>query len=333
MRMLCIRLMVSAGLIAASPPRQLEVMANSGCVGKSVGLNSGDCEAWVKFFDATGGSKWSQCSDLRADPCSCNEPNANITCSATTIETLRLRSLGLAGDIAAAWVPLCKMYGLRQLDLGDNSLTGAVPETAMLNTDMNYLDLSANELHGEIPAKLHALTDLTYLNMSSNQFTGPIDAIHSLTDLITLDLSSNALSGPVTHTLACALTILQHLRLSHNRFNGTVPVFNCGVAHWMSTMHLGYNRFNGALPDTLVEMNELTELELHSNQLVGALPSTLTQITTLNALRLDGNQFTGVVPPLPFASYTAFCALDSNMFACPLPPNSTMCKQGAPTCS
>ena len=41
------------------------------CVGNSTSLKPTQCEAWVDFYDSTGGKDWEFCSDNRLDPCSC----------------------------------------------------------------------------------------------------------------------------------------------------------------------------------------------------------------------------------------------------------------------
>lgn len=312
------------------------------CTGASTKLDAVDCAAWTTFFDATGGKQWSECSSARTDPCSCNAvANANISCGCKhrmfqppctpVIEAVRLSGVGLRGDIAAAWGSLSTMDGLRQLDVSDNQLSGSIPDGPMLNTDMNYLDVSANKLSGDIPAKLGDLTDVSYLNMSRNTLSGGVKNIAKMTDVTHLDLSSNRFTGPVPYSVQCGMTIVQHVDLSFNSFSGSIPIFICGVAKLMETMHVEHNTFN-SIPDQFAEMTAMTALYAHGNRLSGVVPQNIAGLAGLSALRLDGNGLNGTLPPLPFAGYTAYCALDSNAFACPLPKGASDCKQGPPTC-
>ena len=223
------------------------------CTGKSASLAPADCAAWVQFYDAAGGgSGWRACSGARTDPCSCAasiasastaarapanqqaQASVNVTCAgqgrvgaSAVISAVFLDGVGLRGDVAAVFLPLTQLGGLRKLSLRSNRLRGTLPEDAMLNTDVNYLDLSNNQLAGAIPGRLGHLTDLSYLNISHNQLAGDVDALAGLTDLLALDLSDNLLSGVVPHALTCGLTIIRHLDLTRNAFSG--QVFTCLV--------------------------------------------------------------------------------------------------------
>jgi hypothetical protein len=313
------------------------------CTGASAKLSSMDCRSWLDFFDAAGGSKWSACSDARTDPCGCTDGvPGNVTCGcyqrplsppcSPTIQSVRLSGIGLSGDVAAAWAPLSKMYGLRELDVSGNQLTGSLPEDPMLNTDVGFLDVSANALTGSIPVKLGDLTDVSYLNMSHNALSGALPAkVGDMTNMLHLDLSSNRLTGPIPQKVQCGMTDIQSIDLSSNAFTGPIPVFVCGVRHDMETMHLEHNRFNGSVPSQLAEMNALAAVYAQGNLLSGAVPASLGSLG-LSALRLDGNALSGSLPPLPFSKYTGYCALNANQFECPLPGGARECKQGPPTC-
>jgi hypothetical protein len=101
-------------------------------------------------------------------------------------------------------------------------------------------------------------------------------------------------------------------------------------------MLLGGNNFNGSIPESLATLPLLRQLWLNDNNLVGTIPESLAALP-LKELRLSGNKLTGVVPNFSFENITA-CELEnppnssSNSFVCPLPPNSSLCKLGAPRC-
>lgn len=110
------------------------------CTGQSAKLNGNDCAGWIDFFDAAGGSTWDECSTARTDPCSCNSMvHANISCGCThrifqppctpTIQAVTLSGVGLKGVITGAWGALSTLYGLRELDLSSNKLSGQLPNT------------------------------------------------------------------------------------------------------------------------------------------------------------------------------------------------------------
>lgn len=49
------------------------------CTGSSEwGLPAEQCQAWIDFYDATGGPGWRSCSELRTDPCACKEDLGHV---------------------------------------------------------------------------------------------------------------------------------------------------------------------------------------------------------------------------------------------------------------
>lgn len=105
---------------------------------------------------------------------------------------------------------------LRELRLGNNSLTGNVATTICDLPNLEVLDLQANKLLG-LPEALRELVSLKVLNVSGNQLTAlPMEAIQQL-PLTELDASSNALimslvplGSPSGHPT------LQHLNAANN---------------------------------------------------------------------------------------------------------------------
>jgi hypothetical protein len=80
----------------------------------------------------------------------------------------------------------------------------------------------------------------------------------------------------------------------------------------------------------------ITAINLGGNNLRGTLPASLGKLVALDRLHLANNALSGFVPDLPFAQYTQ-CAIsdhaDSNDFACPVPPQAQLCKDGVPRCN
>ena len=111
-----------------------------------------DCQAWTDLYDATGGPKWTACSDKRLDPCSCQGPvqkstglhTASVTCTTTTFDT-RITSL----------------------DLGPNKLVGTVPHSIGNLTELTEFGIFQNPgLASTIPATVGQLTKLQGLRGS-----------------------------------------------------------------------------------------------------------------------------------------------------------------------
>ena len=77
-------LMVAAVRAAAAVSLRL-----SNCAGQSANLPSAECDAWVAFYDATGGNTtWNHCGGNRTDPCACSYEDKikrGVTCSGSHI--------------------------------------------------------------------------------------------------------------------------------------------------------------------------------------------------------------------------------------------------------
>jgi hypothetical protein len=96
------------------------------CTGKSTDLAAVECAVWKDFYDATNGPKWSDCSDARSDPCSCNWAvhDVEVGCKGGHITYMHLVENNLRGTIPSS---LAKLSEMTELDLSENSLTGLVP--------------------------------------------------------------------------------------------------------------------------------------------------------------------------------------------------------------
>jgi hypothetical protein len=178
------------------------------CLG---GLVGDDCQAWTDLYDATGGPKWTACSNKRLDPCSCHGGvqkstglhTASVTCTTTTLDT-RITSL----------------------DLGPNKLVGTVPESIGNLTELTEFGIFVNPgVVSTIPATVGQLTKLQALHLHENSFKGQIPpSIGTLTGLRRLMLNNNQLNGSIPSSFV-KLSKLFSISLEHNRLSGLVPDF------------------------------------------------------------------------------------------------------------
>jgi hypothetical protein len=123
----------------------------------SSGIPLAECDAYIEFFDATGGMRWNRCNDSRLDPCSC--PNGGAGCGYGNNDN---------GD---------RVNHITQLMLSENNLEGSIPESFSKLTVLRTLYLDNNGLWGSIPASLAELTALTSLTLYMNNLTGRIPAL------------------------------------------------------------------------------------------------------------------------------------------------------------
>lgn len=83
--------------------------------------------------------------------------------------------------------------GLKELDLSDNALTGALPGEIRFLAALEVLDASGNQMTG-VPAEIGQLANLRILDLSDNKLTGLPYELGNLKRLETLDLSGNDVS-------------------------------------------------------------------------------------------------------------------------------------------
>ena len=124
--------------------------------------------------------------------------------------------------------------GLRELQalilqwnsrLNCDGLTGQIPPSLGILTNLWELDLSENRLSGTIPDALGNLASLEVLDLSDNRFSGEIpSSLGKLENLYALDLRNNRLEGQIPDKLA-ELPNLEELYLSGggNDFTGCIP--------------------------------------------------------------------------------------------------------------
>ncbi|KAM1725742.1 hypothetical protein ACFX12_016613 [Malus domestica] len=90
------------------------------------------------------------------------------------------------------------------------------------------------------------------------------------------------------------LTQLAHLKLLSLNRNRLSSSLNLSAWHNLNHLYLSHNRFDGALPAGISRLRHLRRLDLSHNQLSGEIPLTeLAQLPHLLTLRLESNSFTG----------------------------------------
>ena len=155
---------------------------------------SGDRDALVEFYHATGGSNWRNTDNWLS-----NSPLGQwygvTTDSSDRVIELELSFNGLIGQLPAQ---LGNLSGLTRLDLSGNQLSGEIPAELGNLSHLEDLNLWSNQLSGDIPARLGNLSGLTHLDLSDNQLSGQIPfELGNLVSLRGLTLNSNQLSGEI----------------------------------------------------------------------------------------------------------------------------------------
>ena len=220
---------------------------------------SGDRDALVEFYHATGGSNWRNTDNWLS-----NSPLGQwygvTTDSSDRVIELELSFNGLIGQLPAQ---LGNLSGLTRLDLSGNQLSGEIPAELGNLSHLEDLNLWSNQLSGDIPARLGNLSGLTHLDLSDNQLSGQIPfELGNLVSLRGLTLNSNQLSGEIPAELG-SLTNLIDLLLGGNQLSGQIP-FELGNLSNLDWLLLAGNQLTGCIPEGLrnVERNDFDALGL-----------------------------------------------------------------------
>jgi Leucine-rich repeat (LRR) protein len=222
----------------------------------------------------------------------------------------RLTSLNLAHNKLdnAAFDVLSEMQSLKDLKLGNNSLSGNLPTSICALPHLETLDLQSNRLLG-LPEAMRELVNLKFVNISGNQLTTlPMDALEGL-PLIELDASSNLLIASlfplgganghpslqvmnVANNSLAALTFLESLHLprlrSLNVSNNHLTVLP-SVAGWtdLVTLAVGDNKI-AQFPEGFTKLQKLRIVNFASNELRLVDPE-VTRMSSLETLILAAN--------------------------------------------
>ncbi|KAF8408522.1 hypothetical protein HHK36_007678 [Tetracentron sinense] len=236
------------------------------------------------------------------------------------LEILWAPRANLRGRLPNNWNNSCK---LRVLNLGQNYITGLIPERMGMCKNLSFLDLSSNGLWGYLPSQLQ-VPCMVYFNISRNSLSGSLPQFikSSCTNSVVsnsnfLDKEDSEKTYSVTPIWCSQMNSLVRLMLdeifvvlhdfSWNSFVGSLPLFLFGDEFLPTNrksiyrLLLNNNQFNGSLPDELFSACkdlQSFEVNLSVNQISGGI----TQRLLLDCLQLTGfeaadNRIAGPIPP------------------------------------
>ncbi|KAG6428375.1 hypothetical protein SASPL_112626 [Salvia splendens] len=152
-------------------------------------------------------------------------------------------------------------YVLKILHLGNNLISGEIPNCWMKWSSLEYINLGNNLMFGRIPSSIDLLANLVSLNLDGNKFSGQIPlSIQNCTKLVKFDVGGNDLVGKIPTWIGTSLSNLMFLVLRSNRFSGEIPSSIC-------------------------HLNALQVLDISSNDLSGVIPSCMHNLTAMATSR------------------------------------------------
>lgn len=240
-----------------------------------------------KSLDDMPGSAFFSAWDFTADPCGF----PGVFCAGDRVAALalgdpRAGAPGLTGTLDPA---IGRLSALTEFSLVPGRVTGSIPDSLSLCTNLRFLALGRNYLTGDIPYSISRLGNLRTLDLSFNDLSGAIPAAGpALSNMI---LCHNRFSGVIPAFPATSQ--LLRLDLKHNDLSGEIPTNLPATLNYLS---LSANRLSGTVDRLLPQLQHLNYLDLSMNQLWGTIPGCLFSFP-LAVLQLQRNFFTGLVRP------------------------------------
>ncbi|ESW24064.1 hypothetical protein PHAVU_004G099500 [Phaseolus vulgaris] len=239
-----------------------------------------------------------------------------------TLQILDLSENKLSGKISnffqnSSW---CNKHRLEGLSLSDNQITGRLPASIGLLSELEVLSLDGNRLEGDITeSHLSNFSKLYMLSLSDNSFSlkfGPTWVPPF--QLLILELRSCNLGSTFPSWLQTQSSIIL-LDISKSRLNDSVPYWFWNNLQNMGKLNMSYNNLIGKIPPFLLQASKLklsknkfsdlfsflcdwsttanlASLDLSNNEIKGKLPNCWKYVDRLLFLDLSNNKLVGKIP-------------------------------------
>ncbi|WMV11949.1 hypothetical protein MTR67_005334 [Solanum verrucosum] len=234
--------------------------------------------------------------------------------NATTIETLYMVYSNIQGPISnVEWGKLCN---LQKLYLEQNKLNGDISRVVeglsnCSNPTIEVLSLGENVLTGELPNSLGHLKNLRILSISFNMVSGTIPpSIEQLSRLEILSLGENQLKGALPESIF-NFSELTELRLTTNALEGNLSQNHFERLHQLKVLSLSCGRsFSVNLSNEWVPPFSLYGIELRSCSLGPKFPTWLKIQKQLQWVILTNGSISEPIPPWLWMMCSQFHLLD-----------------------
>ncbi|GLU19486.1 hypothetical protein SLE2022_357350 [Rubroshorea leprosula] len=216
----------------------------------------------------------------------------------------------------------CLQLSLEELSLGENKIRGPLPDMIKNFHSLRVLELFNTQLSGAIPKSIRLLSNLVEIYISSNSLNGTINESHfsTLSKLRGLGMSSSSLSinfsndwippfqldhielvscklGPRFPSWLKSHRKFSYLDISGSGISDSIPEWFWNLSSRAYHVNLSSNHIYGNLPDLSTKFSYSLRpgIDLSKNKLEGPLPVLPVNVTSIN---LSENRFSGSISSL-----------------------------------
>jgi len=182
--------------------------------------------------------------------------------------------------------------------------------------EIKIIRLRNNNIHCEIPEDIFYLPSLMMLDLSGNKGVSvdferiDIEKAANISELHITDASVVSLKG-----INSTFSALHTLGVGGNSLTGEFPSHVLNL-HELTSLDLSHNLLSGKIPNSLGEdLSKLTSLLVSFNLLTGTIPSSIGNLKNLSRIMLQSNSLTGTIPKEfnELSKITQVCLNDQTM--------------------
>ncbi|KAG6781641.1 hypothetical protein POTOM_014552 [Populus tomentosa] len=228
-----------------------------------------------------------------------------------------------------------ELKNMQVLNLGENLLSGEIPDCWSSWQYLVAIKLSNNKLGGNMPDSIGALSLLESLHIRNSSLSGKLPiSLKNCTKLITLDVAENELVGSIPAWIGKRFSSMVVLNMRANKFHGRIPRELCNLAS-LQILDLAHNCLSWSIPTCFNKLSAMAtrndslgkiyldsasstldnvllvmkgkvveystilkfvrSIDLSSNALCGEIPEEVTRLSELHILSVLGKDQVGLL--------------------------------------
>ena len=275
-----------------------------------------DYEAMVALYDNCNGINWTTKIGWEIKDIPVGEWTGVV------VEDYRVTEIALGNNNLTGELPdqFFDLTNLTRIQFQENNLVGMISPLIEQFQNLEWLYLYGNQLSGDIPSIFANLTQLENLSLHQNDLSGEIGPmLTNMMNLKQIEIFDNNFSGLILEYLSNK-TSMEIISLGYNNFSGSIPT---QTENWSNLTHFDIpnNNFNGILPENIYDLTNLTHLVIWGNSIIGTISDKIGNLINLQNFEIGGgNSFSGIVPDeIGNCLNLIYLKFDQNEFIDPLP--------------